>query len=610
MKCQDKRFVLFLIAVQSLVFLGLGSDIQGDTRELVAVPGAKGLYRKVIVQAENAKLKLPDGTETPVQPFSIFFQVKTADGQDKNGDVLCVGDNDGEYLGDIAEADVIKWDTRYLLKPNPPQGDLKFTIEGPGYSATYHGGGGLEKQTVAPILREPEEGKNPKYEVAFFAGKVENVGGKGVAERESVKTENTKLEIMYVIDTTASMTPLIDGTKEVARRSVEELAGNSEARAAVRFGLVQYRDSTPDLGFIAKLETPLTDAATFANRLQPLAAASLGSEETSEDVLAGLLTAIEKAGWSANSSKHIILLGDASAHLSGPKNTTGLSIESLLSRAQQSAGGELKMQLESVFIHAVRAIQPGDPDGPLCAEQFRKLSLNQQRFEGFYTDLDPTNSQNVGDVVRQLVEFFRKGFAGAKALRAGDTEELEKLAEAGGATGQLVQAQYRIAVAAGGPPVKTVERGMAFIRSQDGDLLAQQSVLVSEDDLSRIESTLNLLRQGLSKRVEPAKRGDVTAFVDALKMTLAAATAGQELDPETSLEDFVGLLPLKTDALRIKPVDLARKSAEDFEKWLESLKSAQERASDLLKEQAKNWVTLSEKAANKKFAYVLVDDMP
>ena len=195
-------------------------------------------------------------------------------------------------------------------------------------------------------------------------------------------------------------------------------------------------------------------------------------------------------------------------------------------------------------------------------------------------------------------------------MRTGNTEKLEQLATAGGSTSQLAQAQWRIVVAAGGPPPKTVEQGTALIRSPDGDLLARQTVLVSEDDLSRIESTLNLLHQGLSKCVDPAKRKDVPKLLNVLKTTLAAATAGQEPDPNVALEEFIGLLPLRTDALKTKPVDLATMVPEEFQKWLDSLNSAKERARDLLNNQADKWIALSDKAANSKFAYVLVDDMP
>lgn len=609
------------------LFFGLFAvtgETQAEIRDLVPVPGSPGLYRKLIVKDDSAVLKQANGEEVPAKAFSIFFQVKTDGGQDANGEWLCVGDGEGTFFGEIKREHVYDWDTRFVLKPNPPlSDDVTFTVTGKApdettgelkeFSAPYIGGGGLSKEAVAPILQKPSEDDNPEFDVAFFLGTVPSIGGNGAAEQEraSSNIKSTKLEIMFVIDTTASMTPLIEGTVAVVDQSVAKLAGNAELGAAVRFGLVQYRDNTPGLEFIAKLETPLTDAATFQKKLRTLAAAKMGSEETSEDVLAGLLEAIENGGWEekVKSSKHIILLGDASALLSGPKNSTGLSIETLLDRAQ-GIGGELKQELDTKFIHAVRAIQAGDPDGPLAAAQFLKLSQNKGEFEAYYADFDPNDEQSVDTVVKDLVGFFQTGITAASAVKAGDTKKLKQLADPEKSNSQLAQGLYRIVVAGGGTINDPVPRGKAFVRSSDGDLLAAQYVMVSEDDLSRVESTLSLLKKGLSKGADPAKRKEVPKLLEILKTSLAAATAGQDLDPNKPLEAFVDLMPLKTDVLRTKPVDLATMTPEAYENWLKSLEDARKRAADLILGQTDKWMQLSEQAANSKYAYILVDDMP
>ena len=532
-----------------LVAAAIGA-VGAETRDLVPLPGAGGLYKKVIVCGDDATLRKPDGSQDPVAPFSIFFQLALPDSHDQKGEWILVGDNDGVVLGEIKRDAVLEWNTRYVLKPTPPQGDAKFTIkalEPRAFTATYEGDGS-DRTAITPILRQ---------------------------------------------------------------RCVREFESMPDAGFAVRFGLVEYRDSSPDLEFVARLDTPLTDVVTFEKKVNALAATNLCSEETSEDVLAGLLKAIEEGGWSQNSSKHIILMGDASAHLSGPKNTTGLSIESLLSRAQPGVAGNSKTTLACKFIHAVRGIQPSDElDGPKCAEQFKKLSENQGNLLGFYMDVDLSKQVNVEKAVRQVMDFLRTAFARVKSLRTGNAKKLDDMTKADRGTGQLAQAMYRITMAAGQPPVMTMERGIAGLRTANGQLLAQPAILVSEDDLSRFESTLNLVRQSLRRVREPARNVDVAQLLRALQSAVAAVMAGQELNPDVSVGDLVAVLPFKTEALRMSPVDLARMNAEDFEKWLGRLKEAQEFARSLLHEPAKSWIVVSEKANNRKFAFVLVDDLP
>jgi hypothetical protein len=134
--------------------------------------------------------------------------------------------------------------------------------------------------------------------------------------------------------------------------------------------------------------------------------------------------------------------------------------------------------------------------------------------------------------------------------------------------------------------------------------------MVSEDDLRRVRSTLDLLTLGLNSHADPAKRGDVTALLKKLKESVAELTTGQELGEDTPLETLVNHLPLKTEALKTTPRALAVMDAEDFQKWLADLDVAKRRAEDLLLKQADEWSMPWAKATNKKFAFILLSDMP
>ena len=561
-------------------------------------------------------------------PFSIFFRLLTPDGQEQQGDWVRVGNNDGEADGWIESKNIFDWDTRFALKPNAPQGDAVFRIMAVApkqFTADFQGSaGGSGKEVIAPILEKPSNGANPEYTVAFFAARAQT--GVGRVETDTRRLRELSLEIVYVIDTTTSMTPLIKGTKEVAKRSADALGGMPEIRDAVKFGLVQYRDSTPRLGFVADAVSELTDIDTFRRSLEPLAVTRWGSEETKEDVLAGLLKAIDESGWSENSSKHIVLLGDASAHIrdcntANPsagcghvksdgtcaKNTTGFDIPRLIAKAQRRHGPEVEQQLASINFHSVRAKNAEDPeDEHECVAQFVKLSENAGRFQGYFANFDPNNEQDKQKVVDDLNKKLSFGFDNLGRARSGDMLGVDPEQE-----GEFAQAIWRIYLAIEGEPISPVELGKAFIRSEGGDLLAQQAVFVNEDDLLRLHSTLFLIYDGLKGQTDPADRGDVSAVVGKLKEALTTAFVGQEIeiDSDTQLKKLITSLPLKTDALEVTAKDIATKKKEEFVLWLGALKSARQTANDLLMEKAE-WFAPSAKAANTKCAFVLLDEMP
>lgn len=595
--------------------------LMADARDLIPVQGKPGLYKKVIVKKDDVKLySEPNGQVIETVPaFSIFFQLRTPDGQESSGGWIRVGDGDGTPFGWLEESVVIPWHTRFLLKPKAVSRDPKapaFTIKhrtNKGEALFIYRGGGTEKESLVPILEELDDQSNPRYKVAFFAGRSSAAVQKSVAEQQRIQSDPLTLEIVFVIDTTASMTPLLEGVKTVTRNVAASLRGTTEGLRHVKFGLVEYRDLTPQITFNnkpARVVTKLTDLNSFQQALSPLSVATIGSEEVSEDVLAGLVLALNDAGWSPKSSKHIILLGDASAHLSGPKNSTGHTIDSVLSLARKTSGTDYEQSLDTITFHAVRADNPESPPDELalCEQQFRKLAQNNGLFEGFYANLKPNDPADRKRVEDALVDFLRRGFTAVEAAQKGDQQAVKQAAE-NRETGQLALATYELLLLSGTADPDPVEEGEASIRSEDGDLLAVHYVMVSETDLRRLRSTLDLLWTDLSAKVSPTARGDVKKLLERLQETLLIGTTGQEFDENTQLQDVITSLPLKTDVLRTTVAALAQKDASSFKKWLEDLDAAKKQAETLLQNQ-KEWHKLSENAANEKFCYVLLDNLP
>lgn len=149
----------------------------------------------------------------------------------------------------------------------------------------------------------------------------------------AVKTDAAMLEMVFVLDTTGSMSGLIEGAKQRIWGIVNEVM-QSPSRPSVRIGLVAYRDRGDR--YVTQV-TPLTDDLdkVYSTLMEFRAE---GGGDTPEDVRTALADGVNRAGWSeqakngAHVSQIIFLVGDAPPHddyADAPDTleTTGKAIE-------------------------------------------------------------------------------------------------------------------------------------------------------------------------------------------------------------------------------------------------------------------------------------------
>ena len=121
----------------------------------------------------------------------------------------------------------------------------------------------------------------------------------------------TRLEMVFVLDTTGSMTGLIDGAKTKIWSIVNEVMRDSQA--SVRIGLVAYRDRGDE--YLTQV-LPLTeDLDKVYTMLMDFKAD--GGGDGPEDVRTGLGEAVHRVNWStpaADLSQVLFLVGDAPPH--------------------------------------------------------------------------------------------------------------------------------------------------------------------------------------------------------------------------------------------------------------------------------------------------------
>ncbi len=116
------------------------------------------------------------------------------------------------------------------------------------------------------------------------------------------------VDVVFVVDTTGSMTDDIDAVKADMRQILGHLR---QRNPDSRVGVVAYRDVTDE--YLTRTFLPLA-----ADDLDIEAAISAievrGGEDWREHVYAGINTALEQQPWRRGASQHIILMGDAPPH--------------------------------------------------------------------------------------------------------------------------------------------------------------------------------------------------------------------------------------------------------------------------------------------------------
>lgn len=170
--------------------------------------------------------------------------------------------------------------------------------------------------------------------------------------------ESLLIDVVFVMDTTRSMQPYIDMTRDAVRRMVETTGDRLKDR--VKFGLVGYRDSVtavPAVEYTSRNFTPeLVDAGSLIEVLTNDAKATpSGSLDYAEEVFAGVDAGL-RSKWRPGALRFVILIGDASAHTRGhQQNTTGKD-ETDLRRELDDAG----VHLISIHLQDERAAEDHD----------------------------------------------------------------------------------------------------------------------------------------------------------------------------------------------------------------------------------------------------------
>jgi hypothetical protein len=354
------------------VLLCVASAVAAPTpaRKPLLMAGKKSLYQRVLTRPDATVVGEPGGAGG--KPLPAFSQLYVYERRPVGGtEWLAVGASsrgtvDGWVRGDLT----LPWKSQMALAFTNPAGhprtlllDKRDTVMGllnapdPGAAAqtlrtaaespagdphvlslepsTYID---ISKQFyLLPILeaQEVETNKGFRARVLEIASLTKRPGGAATksAEPEAGPLRTFSAAVVFVIDSTKSMGPYIERTREAVRR-IHDAIEQAHIGAQVKFGLIAFRSNVsavPGLEYTAKMfvdPNQVQDPGDFLERVKGLQAATVSSARFDEDPYAGLMMAVKDVKWDNFGGRYVVLITDAGAISGDDKlSTTGLNAE-------------------------------------------------------------------------------------------------------------------------------------------------------------------------------------------------------------------------------------------------------------------------------------------
>jgi len=335
--------------VISLVII-FTANLQAAADKPLVMEGKKTLYQRVLSTPDAQIYQSPDNSvkSNAMTPFSVLYVYEKDDGWIKVGH-----DSFGKIAGWMERDETIVWNQALTVSFKDPQDIQRVMLfnskrsiqqlvddyDTAAYQDLYRSVVNDEAKKDSPVIAiQPEahvEIRENFYlvpiiqhedvfldheqarllEIASVPLEDDIAEDSGLAEAE-VKTRSYRSAIHFVIDSTASMGPYIDRTREAVAKvysTMEEQGLTNQ----VSFGLTAYRDNldqVPELEYLTRRFVSLeqgTDVEQFFDRVNELSAATVSSRDFREDAYAGINSAIEDSDWSKFDARYVVLITDA-----------------------------------------------------------------------------------------------------------------------------------------------------------------------------------------------------------------------------------------------------------------------------------------------------------
>ncbi|WP_426575646.1 vWA domain-containing protein (plasmid) [Xenorhabdus stockiae] len=205
--------------------------------------------------------------------------------------------------------------------------------------------------------------------------------------------------VVFVIDSTISMGPYIERTKQAIEKIYQRIE-KENLLGQVKFGLVAYRSNiaaVPGLEYDTKMyvdPNTVKDGQDFLTKVRDLKQAKVSSSKVNEDAYAGIMTALDKVDWTKFGARYVILVTDAGA-LDGDDQLSSTRLDATQIRLEATYRG--------VALYTLHLKTPSGRKNHAFAEnQYREMTLNAFLHKPLYYPIDSGDVNNFGTIVDNL----------------------------------------------------------------------------------------------------------------------------------------------------------------------------------------------------------------
>jgi len=354
-------------ALMMFLLLALAGSLAAADKPLL-MEGKKTLFQRVLSVPDARLFEVPEdaATSSAVIPFSVLYVYA------KDGDWIKVGYNSfGQTAGWVKSDKAIDWNQALTVSFKDSQDmqrvmmfnskdDLERLVsdyDKVGYQTLYESAvtGAIAKDSpivaiqpeahleirdnfyLVPIKQHEDVylGNEQARLLKIASVPLDDSAPKSELAAVGSSSRSYRSGIHFVIDSTQSMGPYIDRTRE----AVEEVYSAIEKQgltSQVGFGLTAYRDNIdqrPELEYLTRRYVSLeegSNAKQFLDSVNSLSPAEISSRDFREDAYAGVKSAIEDTDWDKFDARYVVLITDASPRESRDSlGSTRLSAQAL-----------------------------------------------------------------------------------------------------------------------------------------------------------------------------------------------------------------------------------------------------------------------------------------
>lgn len=419
-----------------------------------------------------------------------------------------------------------------------------------------------------------------------------------------------KTAIAFVIDTTISMKPYIERTRESVRRiyATIEKKGLTDK---VAFGLVGYRNSTahaPGLKYVTRIYSDLrtaTDRDAFERALASMEEARVSTHSFNEDAFAGLKTALEGLNWGPYYSRLIFLITDAGAiRNDDPYSTTGMNANAMADMA--AAAG---VKIFALHLKTPKGARERPNNHNFARKQYQTLTRQSDPTIGdLYVPIDAGDAtagvlgfgQVVEEVAGQMVALVRATASGQRmALTDMDTAQpgdvVAMAAKKAAILGYALQLDFLGRQGEGGVP-RVVTSWVSDMDITRPDIPTfDVTILLSKNQLSDLHQRLKIILDNAQRTKRTGARDFFQSILSAAAQTSRDPTRfsqrpNQNLGQLGFLSEFLEDLPYRSSIMRLTEEDWYRLSVGEQQAIVDDLKSKIRRY-EAYHNDVSNWVS-------------------